>query len=151
MNFPAFNTLLFASKWVFIGLIYVALSILILTVRREMAQRMKEKRPQVPAAPGRLRVLGAGKDKLLRPGQVLQLQPETALGAESENDIILSDPFVSSSHARIRWDGVRWWIEDLDSRNGTYLEGRRCPPHVPQPIPPGANIQLGDTSFELLD
>jgi pSer/pThr/pTyr-binding forkhead associated (FHA) protein len=82
---------------------------------------------------------------------MIQLQPESSLGAEHENDIVLSDPFVSGYHARLHWDGVSWWIEDLGSRNGTYINGRACPPRLPQPVPPGVNLQLGDMVFELLD
>jgi hypothetical protein len=151
MNFPVWNTLLFASKWVFIALLYVALSILVLTVRREMAMRLKENRRLASAAPGRLRVLAAGKDTLLRPGAALQLLPETSLGAESENDIVLSDPFISGYHARLHWDGASWWIEDLGSRNGTYLNDQSCPPRQPRQVPPGVNIQMGDMVFELMD
>jgi predicted component of type VI protein secretion system len=129
----------------------VALSILIMTVRREMSLRLRENRRLASAAPGRLRVLNAGKDKLLLPGSTLQLLPETSLGAESENDIVLSDPYVSGYHARLHWDGASWWIEDLGSRNGTYINQRPCPPRVPQAVPSGVNIQMGDIVFELLD
>ncbi len=151
MSFLGWNSLLFILKWVFIGLIYVALAILLLAVRREMALRMKTPGQPARTAPGRLRVLNAGKDKNLKPGILLQLLPETNLGAGSENDVILTDPYVSGRHARLRWDGVTWWVEDLGSRNGTYLNQTPCRPRSPQPVSPGTHIQIGDMIFELMD
>ncbi len=151
MSFLSWDILLFALKWVFLGLIYVALSILLLAVRREMSLRLKENRRLASAAPGRLRVLDAGGDTHTRPGTILQLSPETSLGAEEGNEILLHDSYVSGYHARLHWDGASWWVEDLGSRNGTSVDGRPCPPRSPQRVSPGANIQVGDMIFELLD
>ncbi len=151
MSFLSWDILLFGLKWVFLGLIYVALGILLLSVRREMSVRLKENRRLASAAPGRLRVLEAGSDAHTRPGAIHQLSPETSLGAEEGNDIVLHDSYVSGYHARLHWDGASWWVEDLGSRNGTYVNGRLCPPHSPQEISPGANLHVGDMIFELLD
>jgi hypothetical protein len=151
MNFIGWNIVLYALKWVFIGLIYISLAILLMAVRREMSLRLKESRRLASTAPGRLRVLEVGKDKILRPGAVLPLLPQTSLGAKGENDIVLTDPYVSGTHARLYWDGVTWWVEDLGSRNGTYVNRNPCRPRTPQQVAPGVNIQIGDTVFELLD
>jgi pSer/pThr/pTyr-binding forkhead associated (FHA) protein len=86
----------------------------------------------------------------LRSGSALALHPETTLGARPENEIVLGDPFVSGRHARLSWDGSNWWVEDLGSRNGTYVDRRRCSPHTPQVLPPGGVLQVGDITFELL-
>jgi len=40
-------------------------------------------------------------------------------------DILLSDPLVSEKHARVVYSNGSFWIEDLGSRNGTYVNGRR--------------------------
>lgn len=34
---------------------------------------------------------------------------------------ITTDTFVSREHARVHWRDRQWWLEDLSSRNGTYL------------------------------
>ena len=53
----------------------------------------------------------------------------------------------STHHARIMlWNG-RWMIQDLDSTNGTFLNGSRVT--VPVPIPLGATVKVGATTFEL--
>jgi pSer/pThr/pTyr-binding forkhead associated (FHA) protein len=46
-----------------------------------------------------------------------------AIGRAPDSDIQISDPAVSRTHARIDWDGARFTIEDLESTNGTSLNG----------------------------
>jgi len=43
------------------------------------------------------------------------------IGRNPENDLSVEDETVSKYHARIRHEGAVWIIEDLDSKNGTYL------------------------------
>jgi hypothetical protein len=143
-------TLLFAGKWVLIGLVYFILVIILISVRREMVGRTTRQEHPLAAAAGRLKVIQAGSDIHNLPGNILLLKPETRLGAEADNDLILSDPFISKHHARLRWDGAVWWIEDLGSSNGTTVDGKYCIPHHPQPIREGASLKLGDMLFELI-
>ena len=151
MDFVGWNGLLFASKWVFIGLVYFMLFIVLIAVRRELSYRIDSRGPVSSAvSPGRLKVIQTGSDKRLRAGAVLALGPETTLGAGPENEIVLGDPFVSGRHARLSWDGSNWWVEDLGSRNGTYVDRRRCPPHTPQILLAGGVLQVGDLAFELV-
>jgi hypothetical protein len=142
------NTLLFAGKWVLIGLVYLILIISVITVRREMVSRPIGQ--EQAGAAGRLKVIKAGSDRRILPGKMLPLKPETRLGAEIDNDVILNDQFVSGHHARLRWDGAVWWIEDLGSSNGTSVNGQLCPPREPQPLRNGANLKMGDMIFELV-
>ena len=150
MESVGWNTVLFVSKWIFIGLIYFTLFMVLIAVRREMSLRLRSDRGPVAPQPGKLEVLTTGSDPNLRPGEVLALQPETYLGADQSNDIVLGDRYVSGRHACLRWDGASWLLEDLDSRNGTFVGLHRCQPHVPQYVQPGAMIKMGDITFKLV-
>jgi hypothetical protein len=150
VDLVGWNTLLFASKWLFIGLIYFALFIILIAVRRELSYRVESRQPVPVSATGRLKVLEPGADTRFRAGTIIDLAPETVLGAEQGNDIVLSDTFVSGRHARLSWDGSTWWVEDLGSRNGTLVDRQQCLPHSPQVLPPGGVLQLGDMTFQLL-
>ena len=59
-------------------------------------------------------------------GQTFYLdEPVASIGRLGSNDICLEDPFVSRNHCVIRNDGDEYLIEDLNSANGTYLNGER--------------------------
>jgi DNA-binding NtrC family response regulator len=55
----------------------------------------------------------------------------------------LSDSRMSRSHARLRRDGHRWFLADLSSRNGTYVDG--CLLRGEQEIVPGTLLRMGNT------
>ena len=47
------------------------------------------------------------------------------IGRDSTNDIVINHPLASRRHARLERDQVSWFIHDLESTNGTYLNGER--------------------------
>jgi transcriptional regulator with GAF, ATPase, and Fis domain len=57
---------------------------------------------------------------------VFQLAPpaEAIIGRASSNEIVIRSERASRQHARIAWSDNEWNIEDLGSRNGTFLNGR---------------------------
>ena len=69
--------------------------------------------------------------------------PVLTLGQGSQNDIVLGDDSVSTTHARLEYATGAWLITDLGSTNGTYLEGARLPPNVPTPLPYGSQLRFG--------
>ena len=46
-----------------------------------------------------------------------------SFGRGPDNDIVVDDPRVSRQHATIRGDRSGFWLEDLGSRNGTFVNG----------------------------
>jgi len=59
-------------------------------------------------------------------GQVLKLDgPKFGLGRHPDNQACIDDDGISRFHARISVDGEKYWVEDLGSSNGTYINGRR--------------------------
>lgn len=49
--------------------------------------------------------------------------PEVLIGRDPACELMLDDPTVSGSHARLMYHHGHWWLEDLRSTNGTYLNG----------------------------
>jgi hypothetical protein len=145
------NTILFAMRWVIITLFYFVLFVLVAGVYRETRLRLSGKAEAEGLTYGRLRVLQAGSDPNMSVGTVLDLKTNTTIGARPENDIVLRDKFISGQHARLSWDGVSWWLEDLNSKNGTLVDRRPSPPGQPQPLHKGAVITVGDMVLELIE
>ncbi|HRF94119.1 MAG TPA: FHA domain-containing protein [Aggregatilineales bacterium] len=50
---------------------------------------------------------------------------EISIGRKEENDLCLrNDTYVSRLHANIIWKNNRWWLQDHDSTNGTFIENK---------------------------
>jgi hypothetical protein len=62
-------------------------------------------------------------------GQEVTLLAEHLVGRSRHCDLQLDESYVSSQHASIRWAGDGWEINDLGSRNGTWLNGALLEPH----------------------
>lgn len=70
--------------------------------------------------------------------------PVVNIGRAEYNDIVINDPTVSTLHAKLqRREGI-WFIVDLDSTNGTFVDGERIAADAP--IAPGAIVRFGDVS-----
>jgi len=55
--------------------------------------------------------------------RIVRLKPGTYIvGRDPGCDIVIPDPYVSRRHARILYKDNKWYIEDLGSRNGTYVD-----------------------------
>lgn len=67
-----------------------------------------------------------------------------AIGRGADNDWVLPDPQVSRYHARISRDAEGWWLQDLQSANGTWINGRRLADQ-PRALRSGDRIKLGAT------
>jgi pSer/pThr/pTyr-binding forkhead associated (FHA) protein len=69
------------------------------------------------------------------------------IGRSSDSSVVIRDDYTSTHHARLMVWGEEWVVQDLDSTNGTFLDGQRVtsPVHVPLNTP----IRIGATSFEL--
>lgn len=51
------------------------------------------------------------------------IEEEISLGRKGDNDIIIRDPYISKDHFQIIEDENEYYLEDLNSANGTYLNG----------------------------
>ncbi len=152
--FP-WNELLFIGKWFLIILVYLLLFVVLFAVRREMGRHRRRPGIGLSAAPGRLRVLSSGEERSFQRNEMLALPNEVLFGSNrdqiGENGILLRDRFVSARHARLRWDGAQWWVEDLGSTNGTFVAERHLEPHQEVVVSLGATLQIGDIIFQLLE
>ncbi|WP_024876959.1 FHA domain-containing protein FhaB/FipA [Saccharomonospora piscinae] len=69
------------------------------------------------------------------------------LGRADDSTLVLDDDYASTRHARLSLRGDEWYVEDLGSTNGTYLE--RAKVTAPLRVPLGVPIRIGKTVIEL--
>ena len=91
----------------------------------------------------RLVITGGAKEGLEIPLSGEQL----TIGRASESGLVIRDDYTSTHHARLLLWAEGWVIQDLDSTNGTFLDGKRVT--VPTQVPLNTPVKIGTTSFEL--
>jgi hypothetical protein len=102
--------------------------------------RQHEKAPAIAHTPAHV-VIEEGEEQ----GRRLSLRPVTAIGRSHTNILIIGDAFASNHHALILWRDELWWLEDLESHNGTYLNEQRIT--HPVPLTSGDRIRIGTTTL----
>jgi pSer/pThr/pTyr-binding forkhead associated (FHA) protein len=69
------------------------------------------------------------------------------IGRADDSTLVLDDDYASTRHARIAPQGDDWYVEDLGSKNGTYLD--RAKVSGPTRVPLGVPVRIGKTVIEL--
>ena len=95
---------------------------------------MRTKRQTEPEAPPAILRVGAAEHSLEH-GRLV-------IGRSRECDIRLTDPNVSRKHAEVRREGPNFYVVDLDSTNGTEVNGRRVDRAK---VTDGDRIRIGGT------
>jgi hypothetical protein len=132
-------------------------------VRRDMFAGARSRRlvaaPRGAAAPGHSPATSAKARKgraahhlVVTAGQLagtrLTLgETQITIGRAEDSTLVITDDYASARHARLVPRSGQWFIEDLGSTNGTYLD--RAKVNGPTPVPIGVPIQIGRTSIEL--
>ena len=63
------------------------------------------------------------------------------------NSIVVDDPFASADHAVLTFRGRAWYVEDLGSTNGSYVNGQ--PVEGVAPLGFGDELQIGQVRLRL--
>jgi tetratricopeptide (TPR) repeat protein len=92
--------------------------------------------PPLPMGPARLVSEGGEVDVPLGPDPVL-------IGREEGDIVLRHDTAISRVHARVTHEGGSWWVEDLSSTNGTWVNGHRISRRVE--LHRGDVVQVGQT------
>jgi hypothetical protein len=159
---------LFILRLAFLGLLWFFVFAVVYSLRTDLFGQKVRKQPveapayatptpaPVPAARAvaptggstslgatRLVITGGAKEGLEIPLPSEQL----TIGRASESGLVIRDDYTSTHHARLLLWKDGWVIQDLDSTNGTYLDGTRV--IVPTQVPVNTTVKIGTTSFEL--
>lgn len=73
--------------------------------------------------------------------------PEILIGRSSSCTYIIRNDTVSSNHARMSYHHDQWWVEDLKSTNGTFINDERI--HTPTVIINGDDLRCGQVSVKI--
>ena len=116
--------------------LYAFLSLTFYVMWQSLRQNAQRDIPQPPAA--RLVIEQENEEE-----QSVALLPVSTIGRADDNTLQLDDEFSSANHAMIMWRDNVWWIEDMGSHNGTYVNQIQI--NQPTPITFGDHIRIGQT------
>jgi pSer/pThr/pTyr-binding forkhead associated (FHA) protein len=103
-------------------------------VQAEAADAPRPVRSVIPRDTARFRLVLEGREIQLLEGSNL-------IGRDAESALWIDHASVSRRHARVVVAGGRASLEDLQSKNGTFLRGRRI--SKPEPLSNGDEIRIG--------
>jgi FHA domain len=140
-------------KFCLVAILYLFLARVVWIVARELRGTPAPAPAAAPAAaPTRGRKTKAWRLVLVEPkaeaGATFPVEGEVTLGRGGGCTVPLAfDTFVSQVHARAFERDGALWVEDLGSRNGTFVDG--TPVHEPTKVGKGARVQVGETVLEV--
>lgn len=164
---------LFLVRVAFVGVLWIFIFSIISVIRADLfgqrvVSRVTEEnsptvvsKPVVPAAPASaIRVLatsdapssGNATKLVITEGENAGFElpltgREVTLGRAVSSDIVITDEYASTQHAKLVLMNDDWLIQDLNSTNGTYLAGTRV--GTPAVVKLNTPVKVGKTVFEL--
>jgi hypothetical protein len=155
MNAPIVVQIL---RFGFLALLWIFIFATLRVVRADLAGAgaARSTMPTRPAASPRPRPKRRGKaltHLLVTEGGLagtritLSEQQPIMIGRANDSTLVLTDDYASTRHARLVSRDGDWYVEDLGSTNGTYLD--RTKVSAPTLIPAGVPIRIGKTVLEL--
>ena len=143
-------------KFCLLAVLYLFLARVVWIVARELRGTPVPAPASAPVAaelaPARARGRKTWRLVLVEPaaeaGAVFPIEDEATLGRGGGCNVPLAfDTFVSQVHARAFERDGALWVEDLGSRNGTFVDGEQL--QAPVRVAKGARVQVGETVLEV--
>ncbi|EKQ50413.1 MULTISPECIES: FHA domain-containing protein [unclassified Clostridium] len=133
---------------VFIIILYVIIYYALKIMYRDVKNGGKKRRPSTPKGNLGLEIINSGEGKDLKDGSIIPIRSDLTIGRKDGNSIVLSDPHVSGNHAKIIVRNDSLYIEDLNSTNGTYVNGNKI--NNKTKLANKDEIKIGTSVFKIL-
>src|SRR5450759_2227304 len=138
------DVFLLILRLLFIILLYLFLMQVVLAIRSDLKRVARVNPDEAPVA-GHLIVVDSGPSNLL-PGTRFNLEPKTTIGRAPTSTIRLTDNFISSAHTYIENRHGTWYVSDIGSMYGTYVNNQ--PAREALPARTGDIVKIGYISFK---
>lgn len=116
----------------------------IVTLWRDLRQQGQAlSSPQIPAIT-LTRILSTGEATPVEEPSTFD-HSEVLIGRSNRSEEVIADETVSARHARLSYHHNQWWVQDLGSTNGTFLNDERV--KLPTVIVSGDELRVGQISL----
>lgn len=154
---------LFLVRIGFVAVLWIFILSLLSVIRADLYGRRvmsKIARQNAPQLAGSVASLGIEDNQDFDPTHIAMItgrnagtslsidgKKEVLIGRGADSDLVVSDEFASTLHAKFVHVGQDWVLQDLNSTNGTFLDGKKL--STPATVGAGMTIRIGTTTFEL--
>ena len=135
-------------RLLFIALLYFFLYQVLRVTLRELTSLATATAPPPVPLTARLVLLDPAQSEL-PPGTSFPLRVRTTVGRHPDSTIVLDEPFLSIDHAELTYEHGGWWLRDLASTNGTFVNAVAVRTMIA--IRPGDIVQFGRITLRLVE
>ncbi len=135
--------LLFLFIWRSMRWVVRGLSVAEAPAAADRGGRRRQPAPTLPPGPSTLLVQGHGDAK----PRTVKLAASMTVGRAPECELRVEDTYASQQHARLFAKNNSWFVEDLGSTNGTFVNDQKLA--APAMLQPGDRVRVGQTVLEL--
>jgi hypothetical protein len=107
----------------FVGLLYLFLWQVLRVTMRDLTQAAQQ--PQKRRSNRAKLVVIDPAESDLNAGASFNIGSKATVGRRTDCTLVIEEPFVSAVHAEIEARNHAWYVTDLDSTNGTFVNGRQ--------------------------
>ena len=132
-------------KYIFVTVIYLfiygVIRLIYLDIKSASSQKFEIKK-NIPY----LKLINIREQFDFKIEEIYMLGKDVDMGRSAKNKIIIRDPYMSTKHARFLYKDGKYFIEDLGSTNGTFVNGRQVK-GAAMPLKDGDKIHVGQVDF----
>lgn len=145
------STVILSARFGLLALLWLFILLVMWVQRKDVVRAAgsvrRQATAQTPVKREKARQLAVVEGPLRGSHMEIASVEAVTIGRGPDNDFQLGDDFSSARHARLFRRGSEWFIEDLDSRNGTFVQGIRI--DQPERVSVGSDIKMGRTIVRL--
>lgn len=146
MESSGFSKLSLIFKIIIIAIIYLIIAFALRIMYKDMKSGDKKSVKRGKAFG--LEVVDGGMNNMVRRGSVVPIDREVTIGRKEDNTVVLAEEYVSGHHARIFMKNNDYVFQDLNSTNGSIINGQKIYDKVC--IRPGDKIEIGTIVFKVI-
>lgn len=141
-------------KVIIIGIIYIIIIYALRLMYKDMRNgdkvrvRTKGKTREREKKQVGLEVMDCGTNGIIRKGSVVPIDVELTIGRKEDNIVVLPENYISGYHAKIFLKNGKYILQDLNSTNGTKLNGQKILGKAY--ISVGDKIEIGTIAFKVI-
>ncbi len=139
------NLILLIGQLVFLGLLYLFLVKVVRVVVADLKRQAGVAVPRAARGTGKAQLVVLQGENPARGERFVLSSPIVTIGRNPVNELQIQDNYASGAHTRLTVQDGIFYVEDLGSSNGTFVNGQRI--HEPLVLRHGDRIEVGDTVF----